>query len=241
MKVSVFGLGYVGAVSAACLAKDGHEVLGVDPNPTKVELINAGRSPIIEKGVDGLIPQRWPKAACAPRLRPPKASPGRTSRWSASARRARRTAPSTSATSAVSASRSAKPCATSAAFHVVVMRSTVLPGTMGERGDPGARARIRQAGRQGLRRVHQPRVPARRHGDPRLLPSAEDRDRRDRSASGDRLDGALRAARRARDPHRCRDRRDGEVRRQRLARAQSRLRQRDRQPLQGARRSTATR
>jgi GDP-mannose 6-dehydrogenase len=55
MKVSVFGLGYVGSVSAACFAEDGHEVVGVDVNPGKVESLNQGRSPIVEKGLDDLI------------------------------------------------------------------------------------------------------------------------------------------------------------------------------------------
>jgi GDP-mannose 6-dehydrogenase len=55
MKVSVFGLGYVGSVSAASFAADGHAVVGVDVNPGKVAALNEGRSPIVEKGLDELM------------------------------------------------------------------------------------------------------------------------------------------------------------------------------------------
>ena len=49
MKVSVFGLGYVGAVSCGCLPELGHEVVGVDTNPAKVRMIAAGQSPVVEE------------------------------------------------------------------------------------------------------------------------------------------------------------------------------------------------
>jgi GDP-mannose 6-dehydrogenase len=55
MRVSVFGLGYVGCVSAASFAGDGHEVIGVDVNTDKVAAINEGRSPIVEPGLDELL------------------------------------------------------------------------------------------------------------------------------------------------------------------------------------------
>jgi GDP-mannose 6-dehydrogenase len=55
IRVSVFGLGYVGAVMSACLARLGHRVMGVDVNPLKVELLNSGRSPIREPEMDALV------------------------------------------------------------------------------------------------------------------------------------------------------------------------------------------
>ena len=61
MRISVFGLGYVGCVSLGCLAKNGHRVIGVDVNPFKVELINRGKPTIIEKDIDSIIKDGFEK------------------------------------------------------------------------------------------------------------------------------------------------------------------------------------
>ena len=55
MKISIFGLGYVGAVCAGCLSARGHDVIGVDISQTKIDLINDGLSPIVEPGLDQLL------------------------------------------------------------------------------------------------------------------------------------------------------------------------------------------
>src|SRR5438034_6533074 len=55
MRVNVFGLGYVGSVTSACLARAGHEVIGVDIDEEKVAMINGGTSPVVEPGLQALI------------------------------------------------------------------------------------------------------------------------------------------------------------------------------------------
>lgn len=130
MKLSIFGLGYVGCVSAACFGKAGHEVIGVDVNQLKVDMINDGRSPIVEPGIQDLI---------------------------GSAVKENRLRATTDASDAVNESDMSLLCvgtpgnhngsldlshvkracreigevlASKRAYHIVVMRSTMLPGTV---------------------------------------------------------------------------------------------------------------
>src|SRR5439155_14897655 len=53
--ISIFGLGYVGTVTAACFASRGHRIIGVDPNPMKAKRIGSGMSPIVEAGIQEMI------------------------------------------------------------------------------------------------------------------------------------------------------------------------------------------
>ena len=55
MRISVFGLGYVGTVCAACLADRGHTVIGIDKAKAKVDLIRSGRSPVVEREIDKIV------------------------------------------------------------------------------------------------------------------------------------------------------------------------------------------
>src|SRR4051812_37533581 len=55
MRISIFGLGYVGAVAGACIADSGNEVIAVDPDVLKVKCIREGRSPIVEPGLEEMI------------------------------------------------------------------------------------------------------------------------------------------------------------------------------------------
>ena len=57
MKVAVIGLGYVGTVTAACVASGGHDMWGVDVDAAKVDEIRGGRSPVVEPGLDALVAQ----------------------------------------------------------------------------------------------------------------------------------------------------------------------------------------
>jgi len=130
MRIAVFGLGYVGTVSAACLAQDGHVVVGVDPALSKVDLINAGKTPIIERGVGEIIEE----AVRNHRLRatPDVADAIRSSELSFVC-----VGTPSQPNGSLDLRFVRKACeeigtalAASSASHVVVIRSTMLPGSM---------------------------------------------------------------------------------------------------------------
>lgn len=132
MRVSVFGLGYVGVVTAACLVRAGHEVVGVDIDHGKVELVGAGKSPVVEAGLDGLLSSAF--------------ASGRLSATSNAADAVHSsdvimvtvgTPPSKGGGPSLSQVFStigeiAESCAAAPGTRVVVLRSTVPPGTLRE-------------------------------------------------------------------------------------------------------------
>ena len=132
MQVSVFGLGYVGSVSAASFAADGHTVVGVDVNAAKVESLNEGRSPIVEKGLDDLIRENTANGrlrattSTAEAVRDTELSlicVGTPSRRNGSLDLTYLERVAEQIGEALKAKNS---------YHVVVVRSTVLPGTTHE-------------------------------------------------------------------------------------------------------------
>ncbi len=130
MRISIFGLGYVGTVSAGCFAFDGHEVIGIDPVQTKVDLINSGRSPIIEADIGEIVASMIESGALRATTDPMRAiceselsfvCVGTPSQPNGNldlthVRRA--------------CEQIGEALKQKAAWHVVVVRSTILPGTM---------------------------------------------------------------------------------------------------------------
>jgi GDP-mannose 6-dehydrogenase len=130
MRVSVFGLGYVGAVSAACFARNGHEIIGVDTNLSKVQSFNAGRAPVVETGLDELMADGVnggkirATSSVEDAIRNSEVSivcVGTPSRTNGSL--------NLDAVQAVS-SQIGKAIAEKEPGHLIVLRSTVLPGTV---------------------------------------------------------------------------------------------------------------
>lgn len=108
MRICIFGMGYVGCVTAACFAEMGHKVLGVEPNQVKVDLINSGKSPIIEKDLTACSKKLSRAGRSAPRRTGRKRSKIRNWRWSASGHQAVPTAALICASCSVCVSKSAR-------------------------------------------------------------------------------------------------------------------------------------
>ena len=238
MRIAVFGLGYVGIVSAACLAERGHEVIGVDPSHDKVAMVAQGRSTIVEERIGELVSE----AVAAGRLR-------------ATADAAEAVAASDLALICVGTPSSGNgslstmylervadeigaAIATLGRRYTVVFRSTMLPGTCEGILIP----RLEAA--SGLRAGDDFGVAV----NPEFLREGTSvRDFNDppktvvggRPAHGRHGGVALRRPSGRRPPRADRGRRDDEVRRQLLPRAQDRLRQRDGRDLPGLRRRLA--
>lgn len=130
MKISIFGLGYVGAVSAGCLAQSGHTVIGVDPTQVKVDLINSGKTPIIEKDIGETVAEAVRAKKLSATTSVDEAIANTEMSWicvgtpsemngSLDLRYVRRVCEQIGAAIAKKKS-----------YHVVVVRSTMLPGSM---------------------------------------------------------------------------------------------------------------
>lgn len=146
MKISVFGVGYVGAVSAACLARDGHDVIAVDVDPKKLEAIKTGHSPIIEPGLDALIGEMVAAGRLSTSTDPASSiaatdlslvcvgTPARPN-GSLDTQYVERVSEEIGAAIAAKGS-----------YHSVVIRSTILPGTMDELAMPALARSVAAAG-----------------------------------------------------------------------------------------------
>jgi GDP-mannose 6-dehydrogenase len=129
VRVSVFGLGYVGSVSAASFANDGHEVVGVDVNPDKVKAINEGRSPIVEPGLDELLKRATDEKRLRATTNTSEAVHGTDLSLICVGTPSRKNGSLDLAYLERVCEQIGEAIKTKDAYHVVVVRSTVLPGT----------------------------------------------------------------------------------------------------------------
>lgn len=130
MRVLVWGLGYVGTVSATCLAKMGHEVVGIEPNAMKVQALNAGRSAVKEPGLDELVGE----AVASGRLRATDEGRSKVC-WADLSLICVSTPVAADGSPVLDYVRNAtidiaRGLSESSNYHTVVLRSTVFPGTV---------------------------------------------------------------------------------------------------------------
>ena len=184
MRIAVFGLGYVGIVSAACLAERGHEVIGVDPSHDKVAMVAQGRSTIVEERIGELVAE----AVASGRLR---ATADAAEAVAASELALICVGTPSSGNGSLStmylervADEIGAAIATLGRRYTVVFRSTMLPGTCEGTLIPRLEAASGLRAGDDFGVAREPRVPARGHVGPRFQRPAEDGGRRGRSAHG---------------------------------------------------------
>jgi GDP-mannose 6-dehydrogenase len=129
MKVSIFGLGYVGSVSAASFASDGHEVVGVDVDADKVRAINEGRSPIVEPGLPNLLRDAVRARRLRATLDPAEAVAATDLSLVCVGTPSRRNGSLDLTYLTRACQHIGEALRAKTSYHVVVIRSTVLPGT----------------------------------------------------------------------------------------------------------------
>jgi GDP-mannose 6-dehydrogenase len=130
MNISVFGLGYVGSVSATCLARDGHRVIGVDTHVGKVELINRGASPIVEPGLPELIRRCVQSGRLRATVDAAEAVANSDVSIVCVGTPSRRDGALDTKFLRNACQEIGKPLRSKEEFHIVLIRSTMLPGTM---------------------------------------------------------------------------------------------------------------
>lgn len=130
MRIAVFGLGYVGCVTGACLARMGHRVCGVDISEIKVRTINDGHSPIVEKGMERLVSRMVPTGRFRATLEPEEAMKGADLSLITVGTPARRNGEA-DVSHVLDATRDiGRALGSRRRYHTVVVRSTVPPGTL---------------------------------------------------------------------------------------------------------------
>ncbi len=239
MRVSVFGLGYVGCVTSACLARAGHQVVGVDANREKVEMVAAGRSPIVEPGLAEVLAEMVgvgrlrAVASTEEAVRESElalicvGTPGYAN-GAARHGRARARGPG----DRPRARRARRAVHGGHAQHGLARHG-------GGRPPPGHPGRRRARGGGLAPPVREPGVHARGLVAARLRPSPVHPGRLPRRPGGRAAARALRGRGRAVRAHRAAHRRDGQVREQCVSRAQGVLCQRGGRPVLGPRRRRA--
>ena len=184
MRIAVFGLGYVGIVSAACLAERGHEVIGVDPSHDKVAMVAQGRSTIVEERIGELVAE----AVASGRLRATRrCGRGRGGERARADLRRHALERQRLALDAVPRARGRRDRRGDRDARAPLHRRLPLDDAarhLRGHAHPAPRGRLGPARRRRLRRRRESRVPARGHLGARLQRPAEDRRRRGRPAHG---------------------------------------------------------